>query len=181
MVCGKSVKSVKSLPQHTCSMCLPILLDVNELLSLLKFTVFACQVHLWSHQTWWKPREESGQRSVNCDMYKYIYILLSVSLSLSCWFVSFFLSSARRAMEAGMTPVIIDNTNTASWEMKPYVLMVSWERIDTCLDACVALLFMDRMFFLLCSFPTGECIRLQNRNHRAADRVEIFCSRTREV
>ena len=30
---------------------------------------------------------------------------------------------ACRAMEAGITPVIIDNTNTAATEMKPYVLM----------------------------------------------------------
>ena len=28
-------------------------------------------------------------------------------------------------MEKGVSPVIIDNTNTQAWEMKPYVSMVS--------------------------------------------------------
>ncbi|EDO49718.1 predicted protein, partial [Nematostella vectensis] len=30
---------------------------------------------------------------------------------------------ALKAMEEGISPVIIDNTNTQSWEMRPYVLM----------------------------------------------------------
>ncbi|XP_069780987.1 NEDD4-binding protein 2 isoform X2 [Narcine bancroftii] len=30
---------------------------------------------------------------------------------------------AKEAMEKGFTPVIIDNTNTQSWEMKPYIIM----------------------------------------------------------
>ena len=33
--------------------------------------------------------------------------------------------SARLAMANGISPVIIDNTNTAAWQMKPYVIMVS--------------------------------------------------------
>ena len=33
---------------------------------------------------------------------------------------------AREVMEKGITPLIIDNTNTQAWEMKPYVSMVSW-------------------------------------------------------
>ncbi len=35
------------------------------------------------------------------------------------------LRSAGNAMRAGKSPVVIDNTNSAAWEMKPYVLMVS--------------------------------------------------------
>ena len=35
------------------------------------------------------------------------------------------LSLARNAMKTGNSPVIIDNTNTNAWEMKPYVLLVS--------------------------------------------------------
>ena len=36
-----------------------------------------------------------------------------------------YLSLARDAMRTGNNPVIIDNTNTNAWEMKPYVLLVS--------------------------------------------------------
>ena len=36
-----------------------------------------------------------------------------------------FLPIARLAMATGKNPVIIDNTNVAAWQMKPYVLMVS--------------------------------------------------------
>jgi len=32
---------------------------------------------------------------------------------------------AREALQKRLSPVIIDNTNTAAWEMKPYVTMVS--------------------------------------------------------
>ena len=31
---------------------------------------------------------------------------------------------ARGAMEVGKSPVIIDNTNTNTWEMKPYIHLV---------------------------------------------------------
>ena len=31
-------------------------------------------------------------------------------------------SRAEEAMKQGITPIVIDNTNTESWEMKPYVL-----------------------------------------------------------
>ena len=48
--------------------------------------------------------------------------ILSLSLSLS---LSLPLLPARDAMKAGRSPVIIDNTNTNAWEMKPYVLLVS--------------------------------------------------------
>ena len=41
------------------------------------------------------------------------------------------LSSARDAMKTGNSPVIIDNTNTNAWEMKPYVLLVSDSHMDT--------------------------------------------------
>ena len=30
----------------------------------------------------------------------------------------------REALLSGISPVVIDNTNTAAWEMKPYVIMV---------------------------------------------------------
>ena len=33
--------------------------------------------------------------------------------------------TARLAMANGVSPVIIDNTNTAAWQMKPYATMVS--------------------------------------------------------
>lgn len=33
--------------------------------------------------------------------------------------------SAKQAIDQGRSPVIIDNTNTQAWEMKPYVEMVS--------------------------------------------------------
>lgn len=33
--------------------------------------------------------------------------------------------SAKDAMRDGRSPIIIDNTNTQAWEMKPYVQMVS--------------------------------------------------------
>lgn len=39
------------------------------------------------------------------------------------WFVVFFLA-AKSALEKHQSPVIIDNTNTQAWEMKPYVSMV---------------------------------------------------------
>ena len=35
-----------------------------------------------------------------------------------------FYLSALKAIEDGVSPVIIDNTNTRSWEMKPYVSVV---------------------------------------------------------
>ena len=31
---------------------------------------------------------------------------------------------AHEALQSGLSPIIIDNTNTAAWEMKPYVTMV---------------------------------------------------------
>ena len=43
---------------------------------------------------------------------------------------------ARVAMEKGRSPVIIDNTNTNAWEMKPYVLLVSYIANFVC--ACLA-------------------------------------------
>ena len=49
-----------------------------------------------------------------CRESKYRYIINILSLSL-----------ARDAMKTGNSPVIIDNTNTNAWEMKPYVLLVS--------------------------------------------------------
>ena len=33
--------------------------------------------------------------------------------------------TARTAIANGKSPVIIDNTNSAAWQMKPYALMVS--------------------------------------------------------
>ena len=33
--------------------------------------------------------------------------------------------SAKQAIDQGRSPVIIDNTNTQAWEMKPYVEMVN--------------------------------------------------------
>jgi hypothetical protein len=38
--------------------------------------------------------------------------------------ISFFLSSASEAFKQNISPIIIDNTNITSWEMKPYVAMV---------------------------------------------------------
>ena len=37
-----------------------------------------------------------------------------------------FLFLAKQALEAGTNPIIIDNTNSQSWEMKSYVSMVIW-------------------------------------------------------
>lgn len=33
--------------------------------------------------------------------------------------------AARQAMDQGRSPIIIDNTNTQAWEMKPYVEAVN--------------------------------------------------------
>lgn len=44
----------------------------------------------------------------------------------SSWlFVLFhFYPTAKEAFERGINPIIIDNTNMQSWEMKPYVAQV---------------------------------------------------------
>ena len=33
--------------------------------------------------------------------------------------------SAREAVEKGVSPIVIDNTNTQAWEMRAYVALVS--------------------------------------------------------
>lgn len=52
--------------------------------------------------------------------------------------------TARKAMQNGISPIIIDNTNLHAWEMKPYAVMVGrsiilnfplWafcEKVETC-------------------------------------------------
>jgi hypothetical protein len=37
----------------------------------------------------------------------------------------FFIYLASDAFKRNISPIIIDNTNTTSWEMKPYVAMVN--------------------------------------------------------
>ena len=52
----------------------------------------------------------------------YMYILQCVMCECAC---SYLFPLARDAMKKGRSPVVIDNTNTNAWEMKPYVLLVS--------------------------------------------------------
>lgn len=60
---------------------------------------------------------------------------------------------AREALQRRLSPVIIDNTNTAAWEMKPYVTMVSggWggdcgggNYPQYCVDPCYSTLSLSR-------------------------------------
>ena len=43
------------------------------------------------------------------------------------WLYFLLLHSALDAFKQNISPIIIDNTNTLSWEMKPYIAMVSHE------------------------------------------------------
>ena len=64
------------------------------------------------------------------NVYILFYIFLSNSSVFFCFFNLFFIS-AKQAINQGRSPVIIDNTNTQAWEMKPYVEMVNmrYERV----------------------------------------------------
>ena len=55
---------------------------------------------------------------------------LTYKNQLTCLFcfVMLFFIAAKRAMEGAMNPLIIDNTNTQAWEMRPYVALVSSDR-----------------------------------------------------
>lgn len=50
-------------------------------------------------------------------MERLISLLIELNLLMSF--------SAKEAFEKGISPIIIDNTNTQAWEMKPYVALVS--------------------------------------------------------
>ncbi len=46
-------------------------------------------------------------------------------LDINILFSNCFFSSASDAVKRNLSPIIIDNTNTQVWEMKPYVAMVN--------------------------------------------------------
>lgn len=45
---------------------------------------------------------------------------------ITAYLHALFFIAAQQAMEQGRSPVIIDNTNTQAWEMKPYVEVVGF-------------------------------------------------------
>ena len=52
-------------------------------------------------------------------------LIVCKQLLQDCLFCFFFFA-ARKALEDQISPIIIDNTNSQTWEMKPYVSMVSF-------------------------------------------------------
>lgn len=61
-------------------------------------------------------------------MFKFYFIYFYL---IVLFFFNLFFISAKQAINQGRSPVIIDNTNTQAWEMKPYVEMVNmrYERV----------------------------------------------------
>lgn len=57
-------------------------------------------------------------------MFRFYLRVLNLNSFVVFVFNLFFIS-AKQAINQGRSPVIIDNTNTQAWEMKPYVEMVS--------------------------------------------------------
>ena len=54
--------------------------------------------------------------------------------------------AAAAAMEEKITPVIIDNTNTVAWEMKPYLKMVS-HRVSN--SACIYTVCVHQYMYMI--------------------------------
>lgn len=53
------------------------------------------------------------------EVFKRLIILAAIYL------IEFLCVAAKEAMDLGRSPIIIDNTNTQAWEMKPYVKAVN--------------------------------------------------------
>ncbi len=59
------------------------------------------------------------------------------------------------AMREGKSPVIVDNTNTCAWEMKPYVNMV---RVCVCACVCVGMHGVLHYYVFCCVLYVCVCV-----------------------
>lgn len=50
---------------------------------------------------------------------------ISIIICTICTIAFLLFIAAKQAMDQGRSPIIIDNTNTQAWEMKPYVEAVN--------------------------------------------------------
>lgn len=64
---------------------------------------------------------QSGQINAKTFLHAPFYLNYIIPYLHAVSFVA-----AKQAMEQGKSPVIIDNTNTQAWEMKPYVEVVGF-------------------------------------------------------
>lgn len=89
------------------------------------------EAHGWNHKRS-KQHTQSSRTSVPVFIYRLPSVLTALVSSCNEIVCCPPFLLAKDACEAGVNPIIIDNTNMQGWEMRPYVIQVSQLVCSTC-------------------------------------------------